>query len=331
MIETKGQAAALLRAGGNGSGPSASMVLEVTRGLTDQPKHVSPKWFYDARGSELFEEITRLPEYYVTRTEQQILSGSADEIVSAAGSNLTLIELGAGTATKTGLLIEALLRRQLRVDYIPIDVSSTALESAALRLRAEFPRVRVQPQVADFTNGFGGFGAVRGRKLVLFIGSSIGNFEPTEAVNLLARLRGKLASGDAVLLGTDLVKDRDVMGSAYDDGRGVTAEFNKNLLVRLNREMGANFDLKSFRHVALWNENESRMEMYLESTRDQSVTLGAHGLKVQFAAGERIHTENSYKYTIPRVEAMLRDAGFQAERHWTDPQDWFAVHLARVP
>jgi len=327
MIEAKRRSAALRSAGGLLS----PMAVEVVEGLTAQPKRLSPKWFYDANGSVLFEEITRLPEYYVTRTEQEILSGRADEIVLAAGSNLTLIELGAGSATKTGLLIGALLRRQLRVDYIPIDVSGSALQAAALRLREEFPGVKVQPQVTDFTNGFPGFGAIRGRKLVLFIGSSIGNFEPDEAVNLLARLRQKLTSGDALLLGADLVKDRAVLVPAYDDSQGITAEFNKNLLVRMNRELRANFDLHSFRHVALWNRHQSRMEMHLESTRSQTVVLGTHGLKVQFASGERIHTENSYKYTNSRVEAMLRDAGFRPERSWTDSQDWFAVHLARAP
>jgi dimethylhistidine N-methyltransferase len=317
---------------------------DVLAGLTANRKRLHPKWFYDARGSELFELITETPEYYLTRTEQEILRRYSGEMLAAAGNGLTLIELGAGSATKTGLLIEALLRRQLTAEYVPVDVSRSALLIAARRLRQQFPRVRVRPHVTDFTvefphmrsqgaePGVPGIAteALRGRKLVLFIGSSIGNFEPAEAMELLRRLRAQLEPGDALLLGTDLVKSPEVLIPAYDDANGVTAQFNKNVLARINRELDANFDLASFRHVAEWNASESRMEMHLESSRAQRVCVGALGMIVAFQAGERIHTENSYKYTLAGTRRLLRGAGFGPERVWTDEREWFAVHLARA-
>jgi dimethylhistidine N-methyltransferase len=309
-------------------------------GLTANPKRLPPKWFYDARGSELFELITETPEYYLTRTEQEILRRYSGEMLAAAGDGLTLIELGAGSATKTGLLIEALLRRQLTVEYVPIDVSRSALVIAARRLRQQFPRVRVRPHVTDFTVEFphirsrgpepGVPGALHSRKLVLFIGSSIGNFEPAEALELLRRLRAQLEPGDALLLGTDLVKAPEVLIPAYDDAQGMTAQFNKNVLARINRELDANFDLASFRHIAEWDAPESRMEMHLESTRAQRVCVRALGMIVGFQARERIHTENSYKYTLAGTRRLLRGAGFGPERVWTDEREWFAVHLARA-
>ncbi len=306
------------------------IAADVLEGLLQRPRRLPPKLFYDARGSALFERITRLPEYYLTRTEQAILRRRAREIVAAAGQNLTLVELGAGSARKTGLLISALLRRQLRVLYVPIDVSPSALDAASLHLRSRFPALQVRPHIADFTNGFGGLAQLPGRKLAMFIGSSIGNFEPQEAIALLTRLRRRLTSGDVFLLGTDLVKDASLLVPAYDDTRGVTAEFNKNVLARINRELGGGFDLSAFRHVAQWNPRASRMEMYLESTCPQRVPIAALGLELPFAAGERIHTENSYKYRVDGVHAMLRAAGFEPQRTWTDDRNWFSVHLARV-
>jgi L-histidine N-alpha-methyltransferase len=307
-----------------------AIASDVLAGLAATPKRLHPKWFYDARGSELFEQITELPEYYLTRTEQEILRRHAGEMLAATGSGLTLIELGAGSATKTDLLIEALLRRQLSVQYVPIDVSRSALVAAAQRLRRQFPRVQVRPHVTDFTTDFPHLQALHGRKLVLFIGSSIGNFEPVEARDLLQRLRAQLEPGDALLLGTDLVKAPEVLVPAYDDSQGVTAAFNKNLLARMNRELDGNFDLSRFHHLALWNTAESRMEMHLESTHLQRVCLKALGMAVEFRAGETIHTENSYKYTLGSTRRLLRDAGFRPESVWTDERKWFAVHLARV-
>jgi dimethylhistidine N-methyltransferase len=234
---------------------------------------------------------------------------------------------------KTGLVIEALLRRQLRVVYVPIDVSASALAGADERLSAEFPCIQVRPQVADFTDpnySLAGMVSQAGPKLVLFIGSSIGNFEPADARALLSRLRENLKRGDALLLGTDLVKDPSILVPAYDDSCGVTAEFNKNVLARINHELGADFDLDAFRHVAHWNGSESRMEMYLESTRRQQAEIVTIGIRVSLELGERIHTENSCKYTAGSVLALLEASGFRPERMWTDDHRWYAVHLARA-
>ncbi len=313
-----------------GTAELPAIASDVLSGLAACPKRLPPKLFYDARGSELFEQITGLPEYYVTRTEQEILRRHSGEMLTAAGSGLTLVELGAGSATKTGLLIEALLRRQLTAEYVPIDVSRSALVAAARRLRWQFPRVHVRPHVTDFTAEFPPLRALHGRKLVLFIGSSIGNFEPPQALDLLRRLRAQLELGDALLLGTDLVKAPEVLVPAYDDSQGVTAAFNRNMLVRINRELDADFDPARFRHVALWNADESRMEMHLESTRQQRVSIRALGMVLDFAPRERIHTEDSYKYTLEGTRRLLCAAGFCPERVWMDERQWFAVHLARV-
>ncbi|HKS72684.1 MAG TPA: L-histidine N(alpha)-methyltransferase [Terriglobales bacterium] len=303
---------------------------EVEEGLSAFQKTLPCKLFYDAYGSELFEEITRLPEYYLTRTELAILRERGSEIVAAAGSNLSVVELGAGTAVKTGTLLGALARRQMRVPFYAVDISSDALESACERIASECPTVFVKPIVADFSQGFGFLRTIRGQKLVLYLGSSIGNFNPEEAMEMLLQVRRQLAPGDALLLGTDLAKDPAVLVPAYDDAQGVTAEFNKNILRRLNRDLQGDFDLDAFRHRALWNPRRSRMEIYLESLKDQTVTLGLLRQRVGFRAGERIHTENSYKYTLTMVREMLEGAGFRLEQSWFDECKWFGLHLARV-
>lgn len=303
---------------------------EVEEGITSFPKTLPCKLFYDATGSELFEEITRLPEYYLTRTELMILRDRANEIIAAAGPNVSVVELGAGTATKTCTLLQALTRRQMRVTFFPVDISPNALKEAHDRVVDECPNVSVKPVVADFSEGFGFLRGIRGRKLVLYLGSSIGNFDPEAAVEMLSQVRSQLSSGDALLLGTDLVKDPAILVPAYDDSQGVTSEFNKNVLRRLNRDLQADFDLDAFRHLALWNPIRSRMEIYLESLRTQMVTFGLLRLTVRIHAGERIHTENSYKYTMPMVEDMLSTAGFRLEQTWFDPCKWFALHMARV-
>lgn len=303
---------------------------EVEEGITAYPKTLPCKLFYDAAGSELFEEITRLPEYYLTRTELSILSERAGEIVAAAGANVNIVELGAGTAAKTCTLLRALTRRQIRVAFFPVDISPNALGEARDRVTAECPNVSVRPVVADFSEGFGFLRDIGGRKLVLYLGSSIGNFDTDAAVGLLSQVRSHLSPGDALLLGTDLVKDPAILVPAYDDAQGVTAAFNKNVLRRLNRDLQANFDLDGFRHVAVWNPARSRMEIYLESTRTQMVTLRLLRLTVRIRGGERIHTENSYKYTMPMVNDMLSSAGFRLEQTWFDRRQWFALHLARV-
>lgn len=303
---------------------------EVAEGLLSRPKTLPCKLFYDAAGSALFEEITDLPEYYLTRTELSILKNRADEMARAVPPGVTVVELGAGTAAKTGTLLEALARRQMRVSYVPVDISPAALQEARERVQSQLNSVLVRPVVADFSSGFGFLSTIPGTKLVLYLGSSIGNFDPDAAVAMLGQIRAELRAGDALLLGTDLVKSKSILLPAYDDAMGITSRFNKNLLCRLNRELGGNFDLDSFRHVAIWNGRQSRMEIYLESLRTQLVILRSLNMRISMAKGERIHTENSYKYTIPTVRAMLNDAGFTLDRTWFDERKWFALHLARV-
>jgi L-histidine Nalpha-methyltransferase len=310
---------------------SSPVAAEVLNGLTGQPKTLSPWMFYDQEGSRLFEEITELPEYYVTRTERNILALHADEIVSAAagGRDLSMIELGAGTATKTGLLLNAAVGLQGSVTYYPIDVSATALEEARIRIEAEMPEVTVEPIVADYTEGMRQNSAVQaGRRLVLYIGSSIGNFSPADAVEVLRGVRAQLLPGDNLLLGTDMVKDTGMLLAAYDDAAGVTARFNMNVLVRINRELDAAFDPQLFRHQARWNEQHSRIEMHLESLLAQRVAVRALDLEVRFGLGETIHTENSYKFTDQRVLALLTRAGFKLRQQWSDDNKWFTVYLA---
>jgi L-histidine N-alpha-methyltransferase len=303
---------------------------DVLHGLTASPKSLPPRLFYDARGSELFEQITRLPEYYLTRTERQIFQDHADEIIAQAGPGLTLIELGAGTAAKTSILIQALLKREMSATFYPMDVSAAALEIAEANLSRQFPRLTVKPLVGNYSTGMEKLGAMGGRRLVLYIGSSIGNYEPEEAIALLRSVRRSLSAGDALLLGTDLVKAAPLLYLAYNDAAGVTATFNLNILKRINRELTANFVVENFRHMALWNAEASRIEMYLESLSDQVVRISDLGLRVRFVEGERIHTENSYKFTAVMVERVLTESGFALERTWKDAQSWFGVHLARV-
>ncbi len=307
-----------------------AMAFEVREGLSATPKRLPAKLFYDEIGSVLFEQITMLPEYYLTRTERYILQRFAPEILQQAGTSLTLVELGAGTASKTCILIEQLLQHQSRALFYPIDVSPSALEEAMRQLGRQFPSLRVNPIVADYTGGVPALGRISGRKLVLYIGSSVGNFEPRDAVRLLRRIRQTLRAGDAMLLGADFAKSPKILVPAYDDSRGVTAAFNKNILARLNRELGADFDLDRFRHVALWNRRHSRMEIYLESTAAQEVFLPALDMDLSFEPRERIHTENSYKYTDEMIVSILRLSGFTLEQTWCDPKKWFGVHLARV-
>jgi len=303
---------------------------EVYLGLTARPKRLSPWLFYDARGSELFEQITELQEYYPTRTERSILSAHADQIVAAAAGceELAMIELGAGTATKTGLLLKAAVRRQSEVIYHAIDVSGTALDEAKRRIEAELEGVAVVPRVGDYTQGLGQINADGQRRMVLYIGSSIGNFEPDDAVQLLRDIRKELKPGEKLLLGVDMVKDREILLNAYDDAAQVTAAFNKNVLERINRELGANFNLNLFRHQARWNEECSRIEMHLESLIAQQVVIPALDLEVKLKRGETIHTENSYKFRDEGVIEMLERADFHLSDHWTDEREWFGVYLA---
>jgi L-histidine N-alpha-methyltransferase len=312
---------------------SDKIASSVYEGLLSNPKWL-PSWlFYDSAGSRLFDEITRIPEYYVTRTERAILEARASEIVArAAGQNaLRLVELGAGSAEKTRLLLSAAVERQDTVFYEPVDVSASALIEAQMRIEEEIPGVLVCPRVEDYTHNLELDTTLpTERRLVLYIGSSIGNFEPGESLLLLERVRASLDPGDCLLLGVDLVKEEDVLLAAYDDKAGVTAAFNRNVLVRLNRELDADFHPEKFAHRAIWNTEESRMEMHLVSETKQTVWLAGMDLRVEFAAGESIHTENSYKYRAGDAEALAAKAGFAHEATWTDERGWFAVCLARA-
>ena len=310
---------------------STPLGAEVYRGLTSMPKRLSPWLFYDQRGSELFEAITELPEYYLTRTERAIFADRADEIVEAAGTTpLTILELGAGTAAKTGVLLAAAVRRQEHVTYVPIDISESALEEAQRRIGAELPQVTVHPTIADYTSDLPAIPAGRCRRLAVYIGSSIGNFDPPEATALLRMLRQRLAAGDLLLLGVDHVKDRTTLLKAYNDQAGVTAEFNRNVLVRIRRELGAEFRPGLFRHRAVWNERASRVEMHLESLVAQEVAIPALDLTASFRRGESIHTENSYKFTQDSATSLLARSGFAVRRDWTDERRWFGVYLAEA-
>jgi dimethylhistidine N-methyltransferase len=309
----------------------------VREGLTARRKRL-PAWlFYDEAGSRLFDAITELPEYYLTRTERGILAANAAEMMAqaAAGSRLHIVELGAGSADKTRLLLKAARDLQGAVLYEPVDVSGSALEGARQRIEREIAGVTVTPRVMDYMHGDGSrlhLGPVdcEERRLVVYIGSSIGNFEPQQAAKLLRRVRAGLRTGDGLLLGVDQAKEHSILVAAYDDAAGVTAAFNRNLLVRLNRELDAEFDPEAFAHRALWNGARSRMEMHLKSRGAQCVRVGALELTVDFAAGEGIHTENSYKYQPGQAEALLAEAGFRTEATWKDARGWFAVCLGRA-
>jgi dimethylhistidine N-methyltransferase len=288
--------------------------------------------FYDAEGSRLFERITTLPEYYPTRTERAIFARHADAIVVAAHgdrpSPLRLVELGAGTASKTVILLEAALRISEDVSYIPVDVSSDGLELACQNVACALPEVRIQPIVRNYTTHPLQLEPFDGTTLALYLGSSIGNFSREEARMILRNLGSQLQTGDALLLGTDMVKDEPTLLAAYDDSDGITAAFNLNVLHRLNRELGANFDPACFRHRVLWNSIESRIEMHLESTQEQDVSIEYAQLDLHFMPHETIHTENSYKFTDQGIRTLLKDASFGIGRAWKDSRNWYRVTLA---
>jgi L-histidine N-alpha-methyltransferase len=294
-----------------------------------------PPWlFYDDEGSRLFDAITRLPEYYLTRAEREIFESQAGDIVEEAaqgGSDrLHVVELGAGTAEKTTVILRALVLRQGRALYMPIDVSGAALDVAVARLQAELPKVDVRPVASRYDDAMPAVEQLGPRRLVLWIGSSIGNYSDVDAITLLQQVRKSLLPGGCVLIGADKKKSPHLLLPAYDDRQGITAAFNKNMLVRLNRELGATFDVASFAHRAVWNEAQSQVEMHLESSVAQTVSLGAAGFSVSFAAGERIHTESSVKYDDARIAKIVAAAGFVLERSTTDRDELFGVHLARA-
>lgn len=301
---------------------------DVLRGLSAQPKWLPPKWFYDDRGSELFEQITELPEYYPTRAERSVIRERAAEIASASGAQ-TLVELGAGASEKTRGLLDALGSAGTLRSYVPVDVSVGALRGAAVALTADYPELEIAPVAADFETDLHRLPG-EGRRLVAFLGGTIGNLMPAERQQFLATLRSTLAPGDSLLLGTDLVKSPDVLVPAYDDAAGVTAEFNKNLLHVVNRELKADFNPDAFDHVAVWDAEHEWIEMRLRSRFDQVVRIAELDFDVRFARGEQLRTEISAKFRREGVSAEVGVAGFELRNWWTDDEARFGLSLSRV-
>jgi len=299
---------------------------DVLDGLQKTPKSLPPKWFYDSVGSDLFDQITRLPEYYPTRAEAAILRAHSAEIASASEAD-TLVELGAGTSEKTRQLLDALRDRGSLRGFVPFDVDANMLSATATAVQGEYPGIEIKAVCGDFEEHLtqipGG-----GRRLFVFLGSTIGNLTPGPRAEFLATLAGVMRPGDSLLLGTDLVKDTDRLVRAYDDAGGVTARFNRNVLAVINRELDADFDVDAYQHVARWNAEEERIEMWLRSDRAQQVRVGALGLTVEFEAGEEMLTEVSCKFHPDGVRAELAGSGLHRIRWWTDSADDFGLSLA---
>ena len=305
-----------------GSGGDAELTAQVLQGLAQRPKRLSPTYFYDAHGSALFELICRQPEYYLTRTELAIMRQYGAQIAQRIGSRALLLELGSGASLKTRILLD---RLPDLAAYVPVDISRSALGTATRSIRESYPKLEVLPVEADFTRPFA-LPAARveeARTIVYFPGSTIGNFDAGPAVELLALARSLAGSGGALIIGIDLVKDRELLLRAYDDAAGVTAAFNLNILERLNRELGADFDARGFRHAAVWNAAASRIEMHLVSLISQSVPLG--GEEIEFAAGEPIVTEHCHKYTVSSFGALATRAGWRVRASWSDERRFFSV------
>lgn len=304
---------------------------DVRAGLTAVQKFIPPRYFYDDLGSSLFEAICHLPEYYLTRAEDELLRRHSRAISVVMGDVSRIVELGSGSATKTRLLLDEFTRGAGNLEYVPVDIDPHILEKIARELLSEYPPLHVNAICSDFTrpvraltDGFG-----EGRTLVLFLGSTIGNFQPREAATLLRDVRRVLRPGDGFLLGVDLKKSKDILDAAYNDALGVTAAFNLNLLQRINRDLGGHFDLRSFSHRAFYDEEKSRIEMHVVSLREHTVHIDALKLEVSFGEGETIHTENSYKYDEEALGRLAADSGFDLAGRWTDSRGWFAEVLLR--
>jgi dimethylhistidine N-methyltransferase len=300
---------------------------EVLAGLCKSPRQLPCKFFYDEQGAKLFQQICNLSEYYITRTEIEILRLHAVEMAEALGPQIELIGLGTGAGTKTRILLEELDRPAV---YVPIDISKEQLEKSSERFRKMFPDLQILPVAADYLEPFELPlpRKLSARSVVYFPGSTIGNFEPDDASEFLSRLVELVGEDGGLLIGVDLQKDRQVIESAYDDGAGVTAKFNKNLLARINRELGADFNLNNWQHYAIYNPAEGRIEIFLISETNQNVRIGDHSF--QFRAGEKILTEYSYKHTISGFTMLARQAGFEFQRVWTDNNRWFGVFYFTV-
>ncbi len=325
-----------IRAGGTGArfelvrpGEGTSiddLAREVERGLRSTPKQIPCRFFYDEAGSRIFEEICALPEYYLTRAEDEILADRAAAIAALVPPGSDLVELGSGSAQKTSRLIRAMLARSGRLRYVPIDISRSALEASAARLLESHPELSIRAIAGEYEEGLASLGEdAAPARLVLFLGSNVGNLDRPGAAAFLRGIAGRLSPADRFVLGVDLRKAKGILEPAYDDARGVTARFNRNLLVRLNAELGADFDAASFRHVAYYLEEEGRIEMHLESPRACRVRIARLSMDVQLAAGERIHTEDSYKYSVAEIEALARAAGLSVLDAWTDREQRFRV------
>lgn len=305
-------------------GREPDVIGELLAGLA--ARSLSPKYFYDARGSELFEAICRLPEYYLTRTETAILRSCAREVARRTGPGAVLIELGSGASEKVRLLLEALRPAA----YVGVDISRDFLQAATRRLAQDYPWLAVHAACADFSQTFTlSYPPPGTKRLVFFPGSSLGNFTRVEAAAFLERLRPVVGPGGGFLLGIDLQKDPAVLHAAYNDSQGITADFNRNVLYRLRREFGASVEPHAFAHEAVYNRALARIEMYLTSARDQEIVLA--GRRFDFPAGERLHTEYSYKYSVEGFQALARKAGYMPEAVWTDLRHYFSVHYLRLP
>ncbi len=309
------------------SHPQQSFDSAVREGLSRSQKTLPCRFFYDAAGSQLFERICQLPEYYLTRTEQKILEERAPEMIAAAGRDVALVELGSGNSCKTRILIEAALERQSRLRYTAVDISSEFLRTSALSLLAEYDRLSITAVAAEYDDAIPRLPRHDGPRLILFLGSNIGNFEPKEATRFLARILRQMQEQDRILIGVDLVKERRILEAAYNDAAGVTEAFNKNLLVRINRELGGNFAPDRWGHEAPFVEQASRIEMRLVSREPQTVFLGMSEQRFPFREGEFIHTENSHKYTLASFAAVCAGAGLGIQERWLDGRAWFAVML----
>lgn len=300
---------------------------DVADGLRRTQKAIPPCYFYDARGSQLFEEICRQPEYYLTRTERAILQRHAADILDVVGE-CSFVELGGGSAVKTRLLFDEGVRRGYRLHYVPIDISASMLRKTAQRLQTEYAQMRIEGLVADYLHGLAALPAAP-RRLVLFLGSNLGNFTPAEQERFFTQLVAVLQRGDCLVLGLDLRKPIEVLEAAYNDRAGVTAAFNLNLLRRLNRELRANFDLATFSHLAFYNRQLHQIEMHLRSEIAQEVAIADLGIRVPFRAAETIHTEISRKFDVEEVRTQLRTYGLQECASWSDERDWFFVGVFR--
>jgi L-histidine Nalpha-methyltransferase len=309
--------------------PGKKELLEAAEAALSRPQKSLPcRFFYDARGSFLFERICEQPEYYLTRTEEGILRERASEIAAAIPPGLDVVELGSGNCRKTRLILSALLEERRELRYLPVDISAEMLEQTAAALRREFPRLEVEPIAAEYFTALARFAERRRPMLVLFLGSNLGNFTRDEAVAFLSRISAILTPASRLLIGLDLQKDPAVLEAAYNDRAGVTAEFNLNVLRRLNREVQSDFAVDAFSHRAFFNPDASRIEMHLVSEREQTVRL--NGSRFTFQPGETIHTENSYKYSREQIAALAGEAGLAVERTWTDPNEWFSLNLMRL-